>query len=84
MAATVGIMRLTTRSLFVPKILVNALLIKEFLWAPSTIWADSLFYAMGHIVARADGRRKEAVRSGEPDGPGEAKRSRKPFSWCCE
>jgi hypothetical protein len=46
MAATVGIMRFTTRSLFVPNILVSALLIKEFLWAPSTIRADSLFYAM--------------------------------------
>ena len=32
-AATVGIMRFTARSLLVPKILVNALLIKEFLWA---------------------------------------------------
>jgi hypothetical protein len=46
MAATVGSMRLTTRSLFVPKILVNALLIKEFLWAHSRIWAHSLFYAI--------------------------------------
>jgi hypothetical protein len=84
MAATVGIMRLTTRSLFVPKILVNALLIKEFLWALRRSGLTPYFTRWGHIVARADGRRKEAVRSGEPDGPGEAKRSRKPFSWCCE
>jgi len=39
-------MRFTARSLLVPKIFVNALLIKEFLEARSTIWADSLFYAI--------------------------------------
>jgi len=43
-------MRFTARSLFVPKILVSALLIKEFLWGPSTIRADSLFYAMTHTL----------------------------------
>jgi hypothetical protein len=33
MAATVGVMRFTARSLLVPKIFVNALLIKEVLFA---------------------------------------------------
>jgi hypothetical protein len=53
MAATVGVMRFTARSLLVPKILVNALLIKEVLFALSTIWADSLFYAMEQLMDRA-------------------------------
>jgi hypothetical protein len=65
MAATVGIMRLTARSLLVPKILVNALLIKEFLLALSTIRADSLFYAMARTPSAPGCRRKKGrpVRS---------------------
>jgi hypothetical protein len=62
MAATVGIMRFTTRSLFVPKILVSALLIKGFLWALSTIRADSLFYAM----TRATGAPAQAYKKDRP------------------
>jgi hypothetical protein len=58
MAATVGVMRFTARSLLVPKILVNALLIKEVLFALSTIWADSLFYAMAPVMDRAASSRK--------------------------
>jgi hypothetical protein len=48
--------------LFVPKIFVSALLIKEFLWALSTIWADTPFYAM---------------MPGVDDGPRNAKKCKK-------
>jgi hypothetical protein len=62
MADTVGIMRLTARSLLVPKTLAIALLIKEFLLALSTIWADSLFYAMAHTIERPPEGAKKAAR----------------------
>jgi hypothetical protein len=68
MAATVGIMRFTTRSLFVPKILVSALLIKEFLWAPSTIWADTPFYAM--MPGVEDGPEEAKKDAAQASGPG--------------
>src|ERR1700744_4335579 len=70
MAATVGIMRLTTRSLFVPKILVNALLIKEFLWALRQSGLTPSFYAItassnlpvGDVKKAARLRRCQAAR----------------------
>jgi hypothetical protein len=69
MAATVGSMRLTARSLLVPKTFVNALLIKNFLWALLTTWADSLFYAMMHTTPVTACRSKKGRQgSNHPDG----------------